>query len=164
MAFECAGLASESWIWFGKCRNYCVDTSWPPESSMHPTRGAYWLSSLQDSLPSCNPEHRFHCIFLHWWKSLICPINSNSDHLCPSVFHSACLVVWGRQEITLSINIDTGQLIPQLWHKKLRPSDLMFCWHLWEPGITCDTYSRQLLSMGFSWWSFSFCAHKNNIS
>lgn len=118
----------------------------------------------KDSLPSGNPEHRFHWIFLHWWNSLICPINSNSDHLCPSDFHNVCLVVWERQEITLSINIDTGQMIPQLWHKKPRPSDLMFCWHLWEPGITCDTYSRQFLSMGFSWWSFSFCAHKNNIS
>lgn len=70
----------------------------------------------------------------------------------------------GKQGITPSINIHTGQMIPQLRRKNLRPSDLMFCWQLWEPGITCGTYSRKFLSMGFSWWSFSFCAHKNNIS
>lgn len=69
----------------------------------------------------------------------------------------------GKQGITPSFNIHTGQMIPQLRHKNLRPSDLMFCWQLWEPGITCGTHSRKCLSMGFSWWSFSFCAHKNNI-
>lgn len=146
------------WIlgWFEKCRNYCVDTSWPPESSMHPTRGAYWISSLQKT--ACPPATQSTGSIAIFYTIEI----PSFAPLTVTLTLSLCLSE--RQEITQSINIHTGQIIPQLGHRKLRPSDWMVCWHPWEPEITCDTYSRKFLSMGVSWWSFSFCTHKNNIS
>lgn len=41
---EHSGLACRTWVWFCKYKQGCVDTSWPPESSMHLARGTYWLS------------------------------------------------------------------------------------------------------------------------
>lgn len=75
---------------------------------------------------------------------------------------SLCLS--GEQGITSSINIHTGQMIPQLRHKNLRPSDLMFCWHLWEPGIMCGTYSRIFFLWVLVDGHFLFVLIKNNIS
>lgn len=43
---EHSGLANRTWVWFWKYKRGCVDTSWPPESSMHLARGTYWLSEL----------------------------------------------------------------------------------------------------------------------
>lgn len=54
---------------------------------------------------------------------------------------SLCLS--GKQGITPSINIHTGQTIPQLRHKHLRTSDLMFCGHLWKPEIMCIAHIQE---------------------
>lgn len=94
--FECAGLASESWIWFGKCRNYCVDTSWPPESSMHPTRGAYWLSSLQKTVcPPATPSTGSIVFFYTGEIHSFAPLTVTLTICVPPSF-TMCALLFGR--------------------------------------------------------------------
>lgn len=64
---EHSGLANQSWVWFWECKTCCVDTSWPPESSMHPARGTFGSTNKlkKGRLPfsPCSLEHRFYSKF-----------------------------------------------------------------------------------------------------
>lgn len=96
---EHSGLARKSWVWFWKCKNCCFDASWPPESSMHPARGTYWISKSKckkSRLPFslCSLEHRFYWNFLYQQNSLICPVNRNAG-LVPLPFRMWDLVYSG---------------------------------------------------------------------
>lgn len=100
VVFEHSGLAGQPWVSFWECKTCCVDTSWPPESSMHPARGTFGSTSTSlkvagcPALQSLQPGAHVILEIVFQQNSLIYPINSNSG-LVPLPFRMWDLVYSG---------------------------------------------------------------------